>query len=52
MWREDGHTFIDASYSTQIEILPRYHYPREFDISVEAWSTVVPTAGDVMVAPR
>jgi hypothetical protein len=52
VWREDGHTFIEASYSTQIEILPRYHYPWEFAISVEAWSTGAPTVGDVMAAPR
>jgi hypothetical protein len=51
VWREDGHTFIEASYSAEIEVLPRYHYPWQFDVSVEAWSTVVPRMNEV-TGPR
>lgn len=36
--REDARTFIDASYKTGIEVLPRYRYPWEFKVNVDAWS--------------
>jgi hypothetical protein len=36
--RQDEHTFIDASYKTGIEVLPRYRYPWEFKLNVDAWS--------------
>lgn len=33
--RDPAHTYIDASYTTDIEILPTYRYPWEFKASVE-----------------
>lgn len=36
--REDARTFIDASYKTDIEVLPSYRYPWEFKVSVDALS--------------
>jgi hypothetical protein len=39
--RVDNHTFIDASYNTRIEILPRYFYPWRFNVNVDAF-TIVP----------
>lgn len=36
--REQGHTFIDSSYKTEIELLPAYRYPWEFKLKVDAWS--------------
>ncbi|MGH9256941.1 MAG: hypothetical protein ACRD3C_20465 [Vicinamibacterales bacterium] len=51
VWRENDRTFIDAAYGTQIEILPTYQYPWEFNISVEAWSAAAPKASDFL-APR
>ena len=39
--REQNHTFIDLAYVDRIEILPRYVYPWEFKVSVDAW-TVLP----------
>jgi hypothetical protein len=29
--------FIDASYDTRLEVLPRYYYPWTFTASVSAW---------------
>ncbi|HEY7441681.1 MAG TPA: hypothetical protein VH701_04620 [Vicinamibacterales bacterium] len=49
--RDDNHTFIDAVYKAQIEILPTRRYPWEFKISVDAWSVEVPKASD-LVAPK
>jgi hypothetical protein len=39
--REDNHTLIDASYEERIELLPRYYYPYQFKVSVDAF-TIVP----------
>ncbi len=36
--RDQNHVFIDATYTTDIEILPRYRYPWEFVVHVDAWS--------------
>ena len=36
--RQEEHTFIDASYKTDIEVLPRYRYPWEFKVNVDAWT--------------
>ena len=36
--RHDDHTFIDASYKTEIEVLPKYGYPWEFRVNVDAWT--------------
>jgi len=36
--RREEHTFIDASYKTEIEVLPRYRYPWEFEVIVDAWT--------------
>jgi hypothetical protein len=43
--RQDQHTFIDASYKTDIEVLPSYRYPWEFKVNVEAWSISVEKPG-------
>jgi hypothetical protein len=39
--REENHTLIDASYDVRIELLPRYYYPYQFKVSVDAF-TIVP----------
>jgi len=39
--RQDNHTFIDATYEERIELLPRYFYPWEFRVNVDAF-TIVP----------
>ena len=39
--RQEDHTFIDASYKTKIEVLPRYWYPWEFTVNVDAWTIPV-----------
>jgi hypothetical protein len=39
--REDNHTLIDATYDERIELLPRYYYPWEFRVNVDAF-TIVP----------
>ena len=39
--REDNHTLIDATYDERIELLPRYHYPWQFRVNVDAF-TIVP----------
>jgi hypothetical protein len=40
--RENNHTRIDASYKTEIEILPRYRHPWEFEANIDALSVPVP----------
>ena len=40
--RTQDHTYINAEYMAEIEVLPRYYYPWEFEINVEAWNLVVP----------
>jgi hypothetical protein len=49
--RIDTHTYINASYQAQIEILPSRQYPWEFTVSVDAWSVEVPKASD-FIAPE
>jgi hypothetical protein len=49
--RVDNHTYINAVYNAQIEILPTRQYPWEFKVSVDAWSVDVSKSGDVG-APR
>ena len=44
--RQDEHTFIDATYQTGIEVLPRYRYPWEFKVNVDAWSIRLAKPGD------
>jgi hypothetical protein len=39
--RQDNHTLIDASYDERIELLPRYYYPWQFRVNVDAF-TIVP----------
>ena len=39
--RVENHTLIDASYQERIEVLPRYFYPWEFNVHVDAY-TIVP----------
>jgi hypothetical protein len=39
--REDNHTLIDATYDERIEVLPRYYYPWQFRVNVDAF-TIVP----------
>ena len=39
--REDNHTLIDARYTEQIEVVPRYFYPWEFKVNVDTF-TIVP----------
>ena len=39
--REDNHTLIDATYDERIELLPRYYYPWQFRVNVDAF-TIVP----------
>lgn len=34
-------TFIDATYTDQIEILPRYFYPWEFKVNIETFTISV-----------
>ena len=40
--RTQDHTYINADYMASIELLPRYYYPWEFTVDVEAWNLVVP----------
>ncbi len=35
--RTQAKLFIDATYDTQLEVLPRYFYPWSFKASVSAW---------------
>ena len=49
--RVDNHTYINAVYNAQIEILPTRRYPWEFKVSVDAWSVAVAKPGD-SAAPR
>jgi len=39
--QEENFTFIDAAYTDQIEILPRYFYPWEFTVNVQAFTVKV-----------
>jgi hypothetical protein len=39
--RVENHTLIDATYVEQIELVPRYYYPYQFTVSVDAF-TIVP----------
>ena len=39
--RQDNHTLIDATYDEPIELLPRYFYPWQFRVNVDAF-TIVP----------
>ena len=45
--REENHTFVDAAYTVQIEIAPRYRIPWEFKVSADAWtiSSTAPQGG-------
>lgn len=36
--KEQTHTYIDASYVQKIELLPRYPYPWQFNVSVDGWT--------------
>jgi hypothetical protein len=38
--RQDNHTLIDATYDEQIEVLPRYFYPWQFRVHVDAFTLV------------
>ena len=38
--RADNHTLIDATYTEQIEILPRYFYPWDFTVNVDTFTYV------------
>ena len=39
--RQDNHTLIDATYDERIELLPRYFYPWQLRVNVDAF-TIVP----------
>ena len=39
--RVENHTLIDASYEERIELFPRYYYPYQFKVNVDAF-TIVP----------
>jgi hypothetical protein len=43
--KEETRTVIDASYTDTIEIVPRYFYPWEFTVNVEALTFGMPKAG-------
>ena len=36
--RQDNHTLIDATYDESIEVLPRYFYPWQFRVHVDAFT--------------
>jgi len=38
---ERDHTYIDASYRTSIEILPKYFHPWDYQINIDAWTLSV-----------
>jgi hypothetical protein len=44
--QEKNFTFIDAAYTDRIEILPRYFYPWEFKVNVQAFTVKMPTSQD------
>lgn len=46
--QESNHTFIDASYTEHLRLLPRVTYPWTFKISAEGWLVRPVTADDVM----
>lgn len=50
--REQNHTFIDAAYFDQIEVLPTYRYPWEFKVKVDAWTVSLSKAGGLAPAPQ
>ena len=35
--KQTDHLYIDASYTAQIEIFPRYNYPWTFTVFAEGW---------------
>jgi len=35
--KQTDHLYIDAVYTVQIEVLPRYTYPWTFTVSAEGW---------------
>jgi hypothetical protein len=35
--RQSERLYINAAYTAQIEVLPRYHYPWVFTVSAEGW---------------
>lgn len=45
-----GHTVIDASYKTDIEVFPRYQYPWEFHAHVDVLSIEIPKPSDLLPA--
>ena len=38
--RVDNHTLIDATYDQGIEVLPRYFYPWQFSVNVDAFTLI------------
>jgi hypothetical protein len=44
--RDREHVFIDASYRSDIELLPNYHHPWDFKVNIDAWTIVL---GDARV---
>lgn len=38
--RQENHTLVDATYTEQIEVLPRYFYPWEFKVHVDTFTYV------------
>lgn len=46
--REQEHTLVDATYIRPIELLPRWTYPWEFRVSVDAWTTRPARASDYL----
>jgi|TARA_B100000959_G_C14739407_1_gene524404 hypothetical protein len=46
--KERDHMYIDASYTAQLELLPRMVRPWRFVVSVDAWTTRPTRASDVI----
>jgi hypothetical protein len=46
--KERDHVYIDASYTAQLELLPRMVRPWRFVVSVDAWTTRPTRASDVI----
>lgn len=46
--KDRDHTFIDATYTENLEFLPRVTYPWTIRISVDGWTVKPITADDVL----
>lgn len=48
--KEANHTRVEAAYVDEIEILPTYRYPWEFELGVDAFTVVAPKTEDLIPA--